>query len=87
MAEKGEVITTEADKKIGLLQNKDGELSSGRLIKIISAVTAVAFGAVGMVIIAKNPSNIILADYCLKQTAIFLGVATGTELVQKITGR
>ena len=77
----------EERRKYQLLENEYGDYSSGRLMKLMSAFFAVGFGVYGMFLITSAPENSVLADYCLKQTALFLGVATGSELVQKLTGK
>ena len=61
----------------GFLQDKDGNNSSGRLIKILSFVVAV--GLAGYGIFLKYDSSIMVS--------LFLGVALGSEITQKVTGK
>lgn len=68
-------------------QDTEGNFSSGRLIKVISAIMAVTTALMGTITLIKQPTNIIIADYCFKMTGLFLATATGSELVQKITGK
>lgn len=70
------------------LQDGGGNQSSGRLVKLISLFLAglVALGGFTVLIIQKN-SNPDLANYCLLITSAFLTVATGSEIVQKVTGK
>lgn len=69
----------------GYLQGPDGELSSGRLQKIVSLVVAVISAATGFILMLVNPelANSGLGMYALGITGLFLAVATGSEIAQK----
>jgi hypothetical protein len=73
---------------LGFFTDPQGDFSSGRLIKIFSFVVAVVIG-VGVVFAMSFVKDAAVAeqmsDYSLKLVAMFLGTATGAELVQKIT--
>jgi hypothetical protein len=75
-----EVKTT--DTKLGFLSDSNGDLSSGRLIKLSSFVIAVilAFLAILVIPVAKF-------DIAFKIIVSFLGLAGASEVVQKITGK
>jgi len=75
------------EKKIGLFQNNKGELSSGRVVKLIAGASAFVLAFIGLYVVSNDASNELVADYCFKMAGLFLGVATSAELVQKITGR
>ena len=68
-------------------QDTEGNFSSGRLIKVMSGFMAIVTALTGAITLIKQPTNTVIADYCFKLTGLFLATATGSELVQKITGR
>ncbi len=72
-----------------LFQDKDGNFSSGRVIKIVSGVAALVIAVAGVAILTFLPpaDSATLSDYCFKMAGLFLATATGSEIVQKITGR
>jgi len=73
---------------LGFFTDPDGDFSSGRLIKVFSFISAVVIGigtVVALSIIKDAASAQQMADYSSKLVAMFLGTATGAELVQKIT--
>ena len=65
-------------KKLGFFVDDNGDLSSGRLIKIGSFVISVIISFLG--IILKSEYQLILG-----LVGIFMGVATSAEIVQKVT--
>lgn len=69
----------------GFLQGPDGELSSGRLIKIGSFVVAVITSIVGFALLAipatANPN---IGTYAFQITGLFAGLAVGAEASQRI---
>ena len=68
-------------------QDAEGNFSSGRVIKLMSAFSAFIVAGTGLAFVIKDPTNAVLSDYCFKMAGLFLATATGAELVQKITGR
>ena len=73
--------------KKGLFYDDKGNFSSGRVVKLGSAIMAIASSIMGAVTLVRQPDNIIMADYCFKLTGLFIASATGAEIVQKTTGR
>lgn len=75
-------------KQLGFLYDPNGDLSSGRLIKILSFVMSAVMAIGGVIAIAFVPvSGPTLSGYCSTIAAMFLATATGTELIQKVTGK
>jgi hypothetical protein len=77
------------DDKKGFLQDAQGDLSSGRLVKVSSFFAAIAFAVIGLAMIYVSKDSAIageISKYALATSGMFLGVATSAELVQKIKG-
>lgn len=74
----------EDNQKVGFLQGPQGEFSSGRLMKLLSFTIAVLFAVAGFIELRLNPDPT-LSNFMLVVVGLFLGVATGSELVSKIT--
>lgn len=82
-----EELTIKEKSTLGFLQDPEGDFSSGRLIKVLSFIMAGATGLGGGIALMISAPNSTLASYCLKLAAMFLGVASGTEVVQKVLGK
>ena len=79
------------NKPLGMFRDPQGDFSSGRFIKVFSFFVAVLLAGFLCIVLWKT-SKTIPADPNLVNAVswvigAFLGVATGSELVQKITGR
>lgn len=79
-------------KPNGFLNDSDGNLSSGRLVKVCSfAISAlVAIGCTIFAVIQLMNGKPITQDFInftLGVTGIFMATATAGEVVQKITGK
>ena len=61
----------------GFFKDGEGDLSSGRLIKILSFIVAVGLAVYG--IFMKYDSSLLVS--------LFLGVALGSEIAQKASGK
>ena len=61
----------------GFLQDTNGNRSSGRLMKLLSFLVAVGLAAYGVFL--KYDSSMLVS--------LFLGVALGSEITQKVTGK
>ena len=72
--------------KTGFLYDEKGNLSSGRLVKLTSIILAGITTLTGLVALIFV-DNAELSGYCFKMTGLFLATATGSEVVQKVTGR
>ncbi len=68
-------------------QDAEGNFSSGRFIKITSGIMAFITITTGVVTLIFQPNNSEIANYCFKVAGLLLATATGSEVVQKITGR
>lgn len=80
-------------KPAGFLADGNGDLSSGRLIKVYSFFTAAGVAIVGTIVmgvltyLGKGSEAGQLSTYLLGVVGMLLGVAAGTEITQKLTGR
>lgn len=78
------------DKK-GLFLDPEGDVSSGRVVKVYAFVTAVLVTIVGLAIVTYLALHGLpageLISYVATVDGMFLGVAAGTEVVQKLTGK
>jgi hypothetical protein len=63
---------------MGYLDGPSGEKSSGRLIKVASFLVAVGLAIAG--ILQSGAADV-------ATVALFLGVALGAEVAQKVTGK
>ncbi len=75
------------EKSKGLFYDGEGNFSSGRVVKVGSAIMAGVSFAIGAVTLILDPANSGIADYSFRMTGLFLATATGAEIVQKTTGR
>lgn len=71
----------------GFFQDAEGNFSSGRFIKVLSALMAFVTAIAGTITLIASPTNAAISDYCFKMTGLFLATATGAEIVQKVTGK
>jgi len=78
----------EKHDKRSFLEDADGDLSSGRLMKLTSFFIAIFFAALGglLLFFAKEALAPELNSYLIAIVGMFLGVATSAEIVQKIKG-
>jgi len=81
-------------KPLGFFRDPSGDLSSGRLVKIGSFFAAIVIGLAGLGVLSYaaiypaatvNAALTPLSSYCLGIAGMFLGVAGGSEIVQKVT--
>lgn len=74
------------DVKAGFLEDAEGNKSSGRLIKVASFFVAIFFAITGSVLMffSKEAAAVELGKYMLSVVAMFLGVATSAEVIQKL---
>ena len=80
--------TTKVTAPLGFFKDAAGDNSSGRLVKILSFVMACIVsiaGGIAISLIEDRTTIVQLSDYCIKMSGMFLGVAGGAELVQKLT--
>lgn len=76
-----------------MLMDADGDISSGRVVKVYAFFTAVGITVLGLAAIIvliwadKAAMAKELTTYVMGSAGMFLTVATGTEIVQKITGK
>jgi hypothetical protein len=61
----------------GYLQDANGNNSSGRLMKLLSFVVAIGLAIYGVFL--QYDSSVLVS--------LFLGVALGSEIAQKVTGK
>ena len=78
----------EAPKKChGYLDDRDGNHSSGRLMKLIAFVFAIIMTVVGVILIHIYPDHAQLVTFLVATIGMFIGVATASEIAQKASGR
>jgi len=79
----------QAERKIrGFLEDGDGDKSSGRLVKIFSFFMAIVFAIAGVFLLCTARDSGMVAEmskYIISIVAMFLGVATSAEFIQKVT--
>ncbi len=79
----------QAERKIrGFFEDNEGDKSSGRLIKIFSFFMAIVFAIAGVFLLYAARDSGIAAEmgkYMVSIVAMFLGVATSAEFIQKVT--
>lgn len=73
--------------KVNFLQDADGDLSSGRLMKLVAFFFAIFLGIAGAVLLVFAPGSAAadISKYMIATMGLFLGVATASEVVQKVT--
>lgn len=80
-------------KQLGIYEDPDGDISSGRVMKLQAFWTALVLTAAGLIAIivlgvTGNESTAAeVTKYLQVSVAMYLGVATGAEIVQKVTGK
>ena len=78
-------------KTLGIFADPQGDFSSGRFIKVFSLCAAViiaGFLIAGLFIFNKiDPADPAIVNALMWSLGAFLGVAAGSEIVQKMTGR
>lgn len=76
-------------ERYGYFQDANGDLSSGRAMKLVSFAFAMVLTTLGgtAIFFASEALAPELNSYLIAVIALFLGVATSAELVQKITGK
>lgn len=81
------------NKQLGIYEDPVGDVSSGRIMKLQAFWTALVLTAAGLIAIivlgvTGNESTAAeVTKYLQVSIAMYLGVATGAEIVQKVTGK
>lgn len=81
------------NKQLGIYADPVGDVSSGRVMKLQAFWTALGLTAVGLIaviVLGVTGNEATAAEvnkYLQVSVAMYLGVATGAEIVQKITGK
>ena len=81
------------NKQLGIYADPIGDVSSGRVMKLQAFWTALGLtvtGLIAIIVLGVTGNEATAAEvtkYLQVSVAMYLGVATGAEIVQKITGK
>lgn len=81
------------NKQLGIYADPVGDVSSGRVMKLQAFWTAIGLTAAGLIavivlgITGNEATAAEVNKYLQVSVALYLGVATGAEIVQKVTGK
>lgn len=82
-----ETTTSLATKMKGFFKDEEGDLSSGRLIKIIAAISACLIGIGCVFIVAFSPVDVEKIKTLVSIVVALIGLAGASEITQKVTGK
>lgn len=88
-----EINNNNSKQPLGMLADPAGDISSGRVMKmqafwiamslsVVGLIAIITLGCLGKADVAKEATS-----YLITVVGMYLGVATGAELVQKLTGK
>ena len=85
-------MDNEDDKKentpLGFLQDPNGDNSSGRLIKVVSVIMCIILSVADIVLLSFKTIDMETGRMIATNLILpFIGIAGGSELVQKLTGK
>lgn len=84
---------SEENKPLGMLVDSAGDVSSGRVMKMQAFWTALGLSVVGLIavivlaIMGKPEAAKPVTDYLTVAVGMYLAVAVGAEVTQKVTGK